>query len=119
MISIGSLELVPCTTCRRKMKKLQRQKQIEKRGSQIRIAKTCIEPYRIGSHWDQDVKHSSISSNCGRCKLLGSRHRNDIALHLLCHWRLCPRRRLGYLYNWKQFDRYCNQSSSDYFQESY
>ena len=102
MNPIGSLELVPCTACRRKRKrkKLQRQKQTEKRGSQITIAKTCTEPHRIGSHRDQDVKHSSISSNCGRCELMGSRHRNDIALHLLRHWhrhrhrRLCPRRRL-------------------------
>jgi hypothetical protein len=99
MSPIGSFELVPCTACRRKMKKLQRQKKIEKRGSQIRIAKTCIKSHWIGSHRDQDVKHS-ISSNCRRCELMGSRHRNDIALHLLRHWhrhrhrRLCPRRLL-------------------------
>ncbi|GMY09890.1 V-type proton ATPase subunit c''1 [Fagus crenata] len=63
----------------------------------------------VATFVDQDVKHSSISSNCGRCELMGSRHRNDIALNLLRHWhrnchrRLCPRRRLGYLNNWKQF----------------
>ncbi|XP_030923965.1 uncharacterized protein LOC115950847 isoform X2 [Quercus lobata] len=32
------------------------------------------------------------------------------------HCRICPRRRLGHLYNRKQFDRCCNQSSPYSFQ---